>query len=107
MEAMALGTPAIGTDIRGVRDLLGEGAGLVVPVRDPGAIRGAMQELVDSPELRRSIAANARMRVEGYALPQVLRQYELAYEGALGRAERRYRRSRPASLRRERPGQGA
>lgn len=83
MEAMALGTPVIGTDIRGVRDLLKDGAGRLVPLKNVDALTLAMKELADSSELRGSLAAKARQRVEEYALPEVLRLYEQVYSAAL------------------------
>ncbi len=45
MEAAAMGLPVIATDIRGCRQVVDDGVnGLLVPVRDPSALAGAVSE---------------------------------------------------------------
>ena len=63
LEAMALGTPAISTDVNGVPEMLGEGCGIVVPQRDPGALATAIEQLLAAPSRRSEIAAAARARM--------------------------------------------
>lgn len=63
-EAMALGTPVIGTDVAGIPDALGDGCGRLVPPRDPAALSAAIGELLAAPATRRSVAERARRRVE-------------------------------------------
>jgi len=83
MEAMAVGVPVIGTAIRGVLDLLSEGAGILVPVRDVNAIANAMATVVSGgPEVNQLIKAALR-RVDAYSLQTILASYEKVYERAL------------------------
>jgi colanic acid/amylovoran biosynthesis glycosyltransferase len=63
-EAMALGTPVIGTNVAGIPDALGDGCGRLVPPRDPAALAQAIGDLLEAPEARRIIAERARRRVE-------------------------------------------
>lgn len=51
MEAMAMQTPAIATDVNGARELMQDGkTGLIIPPRDPEAIADAVEQLLDNPE---------------------------------------------------------
>ena len=51
MEAMCLGTPVIGSDIRGTQDLLRDDAGLLFPVGDVEALTTAMRESISDLSL--------------------------------------------------------
>ncbi len=64
-EAMACGSPVISSVNTGGADLFDPGKeGLLVPIRDPGALRDAMQSLLDNPprQQRMRIAAVERMQ---------------------------------------------
>lgn len=63
-EAMALGTPVIGTRVAGIPDALGDGCGVLVSPRDPPALAYALDRLLRDPHERRTLAARARLRVE-------------------------------------------
>jgi glycosyltransferase involved in cell wall biosynthesis len=63
MEAAAMGTPIVATDIRGCRQVVDHGTtGLLVPARDAGALMRAITELVDDPQRRTEMAAAARTK---------------------------------------------
>jgi colanic acid/amylovoran biosynthesis glycosyltransferase len=65
VEAMALGTPCIATDVTGIPELVrDQGTGLCVAQRDPAALAGAMTRLLGDPALRERLAARARALVE-------------------------------------------
>lgn len=65
LEAMALGTPCISTDVTGIPELLRhERTGLCVPQRDPAALAGAIRRLRAEPELAARLAVDARQRIE-------------------------------------------
>lgn len=84
MEAMAVGVPVIGTDIRGVRDLLGAAAGVLVPVADVRAMALALNETLRAgPEVAQRVAT-AKGRLDAYSLGNVLAGYEAIYARALG-----------------------
>ena len=60
LEAMSHGLPIIATDVASVRDVLSSPSlGRRVPPRDPGALAGAIRELVANPDARRSLAEAA------------------------------------------------
>jgi glycosyltransferase involved in cell wall biosynthesis len=63
MEAAASGLPLIVTDIRGCREVVEDGVnGLLVPVRDPEALRAAIVKLGDDAELRQRMAEAGRAK---------------------------------------------
>jgi colanic acid/amylovoran biosynthesis glycosyltransferase len=64
IEALACRVPAIGTDTGGIPELLGDGAGLVVPPADPKALAEALATLAGDPALRARLAERGRRRVE-------------------------------------------
>jgi glycosyltransferase involved in cell wall biosynthesis len=65
LEAMALGTPCVSTDVTGIPEVLRDGeTGLMVPQRDPAALAVAIERLLADPELRVGLAGRARRLVE-------------------------------------------
>jgi glycosyltransferase involved in cell wall biosynthesis len=60
VEAMACGTPVIGSDINTLVEVVGE-AGLLIDPRDEGALAGAMLRILDEPEL---VAALSRASLD-------------------------------------------
>jgi glycosyltransferase involved in cell wall biosynthesis len=53
VEAAAAGLAVIGTDVGGVSEMLQDGVtGLLVPPKDPAALRVALQTLIDDPQRR-------------------------------------------------------
>lgn len=65
LEAMALGTPCVATDVTGIPELLQDGdTGLLVAQRDPPALADALQRLLEDAVLRKRLAAQARARIE-------------------------------------------
>jgi glycosyltransferase involved in cell wall biosynthesis len=65
MEAAAMGLPVIATDVRGCRQVVDHGrTGLLVPLRDPGALASAIAELAADPARRAAMGAAARARAE-------------------------------------------
>jgi glycosyltransferase involved in cell wall biosynthesis len=63
MEAMARSLPVIASDIGGVSELVGEGAGLLVAPDDDEALAEAMCRLAADGALRAELAAKGRARV--------------------------------------------
>ena len=90
MEASAMGIPAVVTDIRGSREVVSDDVnGLVVPVRDSGALAAAMKRLHDDVDLRGRLAAGARRRAEElFDEDNVFRRVLACYERLLRRAGR-------------------
>jgi glycosyltransferase involved in cell wall biosynthesis len=63
IEAMALARPVVATDVGPSRELLGVGAGRLVPP-DADALASALSELLSSAETRRVMGRAGRARVE-------------------------------------------
>jgi glycosyltransferase involved in cell wall biosynthesis len=65
LEAMALGTPCVGTSVTGIPEAIrNEETGLLVPERQPQELAVAIQRLLADGELRVRIARAARSLVE-------------------------------------------
>jgi len=65
LEAMAHGRPVVATGVGGLRDLVVDGeGGLVVPTRDPVALRAALDRLLGDPGLRRRLGSGGRERAQ-------------------------------------------
>jgi glycosyltransferase involved in cell wall biosynthesis len=63
MEAMAAGIPVIATNSGGTGELVGGGAGVLVPVGDRTALTEALRMLIADDALRAEIAERGRQRV--------------------------------------------
>ena len=65
LEAMALGTPCIATDVTGIPELIRDGeTGLLVEQWDAQGLAKALQRLLTQPELRETLATQARSLLE-------------------------------------------
>lgn len=62
LEAMARARPVIASDIDGIREVLGDGAGLLVPPAQARDLAQALARLITSPSLRRRLGQAARAR---------------------------------------------
>jgi len=69
LEGLAHGLPMISTEVGSVPDLVVDGhSGLVVPLRDAGALAGAMVRYVNDDGLRRRCAVNGFSVARGHTL---------------------------------------
>ena len=73
IEAAAMGLPVVATRVTGCVDVVIDGeTGLLVPARDALSLAAAVQRYAESPTLRRSHGAAARLMVlEKFAQPRV------------------------------------
>lgn len=63
MEAAAMGVPVIATDVRGCRQVVDDGTtGVLVPVRDAGALASAIESLAGDNETRQRMGAAAAQK---------------------------------------------
>jgi phosphatidylinositol alpha-mannosyltransferase len=81
VEAMSAGTPVVASDLEAFRRVLQDGrAGVLVPVRDPGALARALGDLLQDGPRRVALAAAARAAVEAYDWRTVTAQIVAVYE---------------------------
>lgn len=78
IEAMASGKPVIASDIRGCREEVSHGeTGLLVPVREAEPLGKAIVDILNSPELARSMGEKGRERAEQYFDEQLVMDRQL------------------------------
>lgn len=76
-EAMLKGKPLVATRVGGLRHQIADGVnGLLVDPADPPAAMDAVNRLLDSPELARTLGARARASAEGrFTMPRLIDGY--------------------------------
>lgn len=83
MESMCLGVPVIGTEIRGLGDLLADECGYTFKVGDVDGLRKQL-ELVSTDEARRQrVIQNALKRIVSFDVKKVIGEHERLYAEAL------------------------
>jgi glycosyltransferase involved in cell wall biosynthesis len=80
-EAMAASRPIVATDADGLVDVLtDEHDAIIVPKRDAGALATAIIFLMDEPETRARLAANARETANRFDITAFVRKMERLYD---------------------------
>ena len=64
MESMSMGKPVIGSDIRGLRDLLSDGCGILVPSGDVAGLTKAMDTMARDCAMALKMGSAGRERVK-------------------------------------------
>lgn len=80
LEAMAAGLPVVSTRVEGVEDVVTDGVhGLLVPSEDPDALKDALLQLMDNPQLRTKMGAASRDHILGSYTTDIMfdKYYEL------------------------------
>jgi glycosyltransferase involved in cell wall biosynthesis len=81
LEAQASGLPVIVTDMGGPRENIVEGeTGLVVPARDPDALKEAILALLNDPGRMREMGRRARQYIEGRSFESAFRETSRMYQ---------------------------
>jgi glycosyltransferase involved in cell wall biosynthesis len=85
MEAMAMGVPVVATNIGGSPDQVAEGeTGLLVPPKDPEALADAIQQLIESPDLRARMSSAGPERIKThFALSDKIARLQQVYRELL------------------------
>jgi glycosyltransferase involved in cell wall biosynthesis len=86
LEAMGAGIPIVSSAIGGTEELVDDGrSGLLAAPGDAGALAAALRQVLGDPELRESLAARARERVEaGLTREAMATSVEGVYRELLG-----------------------
>jgi glycosyltransferase involved in cell wall biosynthesis len=86
LEAMTAGSPLVAAAAGGIKDIVVDGeTGLMVPPGDAGELRGALQRLLDEPDLRRRLGAGARARALRFTASRVIPRVEDLYDSIVER----------------------
>jgi glycosyltransferase involved in cell wall biosynthesis len=94
MEAMAIGKPVVAYNIRGVRDLVGDGVnGFLVPFGDIKGLADKIIYLMEHPELAKEMGKTGRVKIEqDFSLKVILPQMEKLYRETLETEEKEFGR---------------
>lgn len=84
MESLSLEIPVIGSNARGVGDLLTDECGIVFPVGNIEKLAAAIRWMADNPDKAHSMGAKGRARIkQNYELATIITAYEQLYSEAL------------------------
>ena len=82
VEAMACQTPVIATDCDyGPKEIIEDDQiGLLVPIRSPEKLAGAIHQLISNPDQAARLARNALIRAQDFDAVKITREYEKLFE---------------------------
>ena len=84
LEAMAMGTPVIASEVGGLAFLVKDGVnGFHVPSRNPEALAERIYELLTDHDCRQQLSEQAREHAQQYAWPIIAERMLRVYEGVL------------------------
>jgi glycosyltransferase involved in cell wall biosynthesis len=89
LEAMAMETPIVSTDVDGVREAVTAGSeAILVPARDSAKLAGGIEKMLTDGELRRRLVENARRKIENeFSFARRMRKIESIYRKVMNRPE--------------------
>ncbi len=79
LDAMAAGIPVASTTAGGLPEMLGDGAGLLVPPSNPEALADAVVRLVSEPALRAGLIERARAAVQRFSADRMATEVRTVY----------------------------
>jgi glycosyltransferase involved in cell wall biosynthesis len=79
LESLSLAVPVIGTNVKGISDLLAQGCGLLVNVGDIEALAKAMSWVADHPEKARAMGEVGRQQMVNYDTSRIIELHEQLY----------------------------
>jgi glycosyltransferase involved in cell wall biosynthesis len=68
LEAMDLGLPCVGSDTRGIRDLIDKDGGFICKPTDSDAFADAFKRMKENPEMRQQMGIHNREKAKGYSV---------------------------------------
>ena len=84
IEALALGKPAVVTDVGGLTEVIeDERQGYIVPVGQPLIFGDRIVRLLEDPALRTRMGAEGRVRAEAFDIRNAVRRMEQVYQEVL------------------------
>jgi glycosyltransferase involved in cell wall biosynthesis len=89
LEAMACGTPVLGSAVGGLLDTVVDGeTGVLLPDRDPAAVSAALRQLLDDDATRKRLGAAGARRAARYGWGRIAAATERVYLRAVVRRDR-------------------
>lgn len=79
LDAMALGIPVASTGAGGLPEMLGNGAGIVVPPGDPAALADAVRQVLEDGRLRVRLVERAKVEVLKFTDRRMAEEVESVY----------------------------
>jgi glycosyltransferase involved in cell wall biosynthesis len=83
LDAMARGIPIASTSAGGLPEMLHDGAGILVPPRNPEALAGAVERILSNPELRRRLVERASRTVERFSADRMAAEVRSVYRSCV------------------------
>lgn len=84
LEAMDLGLPCVGSDTRGIRDLIDYNGGYICSPTDPHAFANAFNQLMNDRDLGRKMGIHNQGKVQGYSADVVKKELYEIYKRTFG-----------------------
>jgi glycosyltransferase involved in cell wall biosynthesis len=89
IEALSAGVPVVSTRTGGISELLGSGAGLIVPVGDERSLAAALTRMLTDAEQAAAAAAEGRRRAKAFDVDTMIAATEQLYRSLADRRRRR------------------
>jgi len=83
LDAMARGIPVASTSAGGLPEMLHQGAGILVPPRNPEALAAAVQRILSDADLRRSLVERASRAVERFSADRMAAEVRSVYRSCV------------------------
>jgi len=85
LEAMAAGIPVVASDVDGIREVVIQGeSGILIPPKNPDAIASAVIQLIENPQLVKSLVENGLKRARLFDVQDHIMKLESLYSNLLG-----------------------
>ena len=85
LEAMAVGTPVISTNVSGIPELIENNVnGLLIPAGDKNSLRKAILKLINDRELRELFAKESLNKVHSFSIERMIKDYETLFRSLSG-----------------------
>lgn len=86
MEALCMERPCIGSDVRGTRDLLADGCGVIFQTDDCRELTRAISWVLEHPAEAQTMARRGHEKMQDFDIHHILKLHEELYEEALAGA---------------------